>query len=498
MPRTTRSLLLVALTALAGSLALPASAAPFAHSAVLAAPKAKPKAKAKPPLQGKKAIAVGTIAGKRAGKVRQLIFERLKDSNAYEVADTEDLKPGDKKATIAKNAKALKVNGVLLGRVSDKHVLTLNVYGADGKLVKEVEFKGGTPEKLENAVRNEFDLLAGPAIAQATGGKNLAESKPPPTEVVEEEEEEPGTAEEEPKEEEPKEEEEEPEQPKEEDEDESGDGGKSEPSKPGRDPFELVGGVRGYNRKFAYQAPVTDLLPYSLGFGPALLLGGRVYPAAFFRDDFAANVGIVAHGELGIATSTDYTTNVPGGGQIIQELETVSQEWNLGLIVRLPLDPVELSLSGVYGMHTFILRGDEFGEGLPPLVPDVKYQYLRPSLEGRGRVSKFLLGAHVAPRFLLSIEQIDLEGIWFPGATGFGFEFGVMGGYAVLPFLDVVVGFDYLRYGFDFSGIPKDAPTCASTFDPPGCQKVAEGASDTYISGWLGAMVRFGGSEPKK
>jgi hypothetical protein len=131
-------------------------------------------------------------------------------------------------------------------------------------------------------------------------------------------------------------------------------------------------------------------------------------------------------------------------------------------------------------------------------VPDVKYQYLRPSLEGRGRVSKFLLGAHVAPRFLLSIEQIDLEGIWFPGATGFGFEFGVMGGYAVLPFLDVVVGFDYLRYGFDFSGIPKDAPTCASTFDPPGCQKVAEGASDTYISGWLGAMVRFGGSEPKK
>ena len=61
-------------------------------------------AKPKPPLQGKKPIAVGTIAGKRAGKVRALIFERLKESNAYEVADTEDLKPGDKKATIARRA----------------------------------------------------------------------------------------------------------------------------------------------------------------------------------------------------------------------------------------------------------------------------------------------------------------------------------------------------------------------------------------------------------
>ena len=490
MPRTTRSLLLVALTALAGSLPFTASAAPPLSPAVLAKPKPKP------PLQGKKGIAVGTIAGKRVGKVRQLIFQRLKESNAYEVADTEDLKPGDKKATIAKNAKALSVNGVLLGRVSDKFDLTLNVYSADGKLVKEVVIRGGSPQKLENAVRNEFDMLAGPPIAKATGGKNLAESKPPAAAVVveEEEEEEPEATEEEPKEE-AKDEEEEPEEPDEKDEKDD-DGKKSEPSKPGRDPLELLGGLRGYNRKFSYQAPVTELLPYSLGFGPSLFLGGRVYPAAFFRDDFAGNIGITAHGDLGIATSTDYTTNVPGGGQIVQELETSVQEWNVGLVVRLPLDPIELSLSAVYGVHTFILIGDEFGEGLPPLVPDVKYRYIRPSLEGRGRISKFLLGAHVAPRFLTSIEQIDLEGIWFPGATGFGFEFGLMGGYAVLPFLDVVVGFDYLRYGFDFSGIPKDLPTCASTFDPPGCQKVAEGASDTYTSGWLGARLRFGGSDP--
>jgi hypothetical protein len=67
----------------------------------------------------------------------------------------------------------------------------------------------------------------------------------------------------------------------------------------------------------------------------------------------------------------------------------------------------------------------------------------------------------------------------------------------VLPFLDVVAGFDYLRYSFDFSGIPKNQPTCATPANT-GCQKVADGASDTYISGWLGAILHVGGSSPKK
>jgi hypothetical protein len=494
MPRTTRTILIAWLVALLGSLPSTAMAASFSHGSVFAKPKPKPK----PPLQGKKPIAVGTIAGKKPGKVRALIFERLKESNAYEVADTEDLKPGDKKATIAKSAKALKVNGVVMGRVSDKHDLTLVVYNADGKLVKEVVFKGGTPEKLENSVRNEFNLLAGPAIAQATGGKNLAETKPPTQEVLEEEEEEeePGAKEEEPKEEEPKEEEDEEPKPKDDEEDDKDT--QSEPSKPGRDPLELRAGLRGYNRKFTYDEPVTTLLPYSLPFGPALLIGGRVYPAAFFRDDFSGNIGLTAHAELGFATKTDYSTTVPGGGEIIQELETSANEWNIGLIARLPIDPIELSLSAVYGVQTFVLKGDAGGSEIPPLVPDVKYEYIRPSLEVRGRVSKFVFGAHVAPRFLMTMANVDLDGVWFPGATGNGLDFGLMGGYSVLPFLDVVAGFDYVRYSFDFADIPKDRPTCATTFDPSGCQKVAKGASDTYISGWLGALVRFGGSDSKK
>src|SRR5688500_20289008 len=83
-----------------------------------------------------------------------------------------------------------------MGRVSEKYDLTLVIYNATGKLVREVVIKGGTPQKLENSIRNEFNLLAGEAIAQATGGKNLAEVKPPAEVIEEEPEEEPEAIEE--------------------------------------------------------------------------------------------------------------------------------------------------------------------------------------------------------------------------------------------------------------------------------------------------------------
>jgi hypothetical protein len=472
-------------------------------------PKPKPasKPKPKPPLEGKKPIAIGTIAGKRAAKVRTLIFEQLKESNAYEVADIEDLKPGAKKATIAKSAKAVGAKGVVMGRVSDKYDLTLLVYNGEGKLIDEVTFRGGTPEKLENAVRNEFALVAGEPIAKATGGRNIGEVKPPPTdEVIEEEEDEDDAgAEEDKKEEEETGEEEAEEEPKDsekdEDEDEDDGGKKSEPSKPGRDPFEAHAGIRGYNRQFGYSGAVTKLSAYSLPFAPALLIGGRFYPAAFVRDDVLGNIGLTGQAELGIATTTEYPSPAPSGGtgEVITELETSTQEWNIGLIGRIPLEPVEIAVFAVYGEHTFILRGDENTSGLPPLVPDVKYKYIRPGVEVRGRPSDFLVGARVAPRFLTSYEQIDLEGVWFPGASGFGFDLGLLGGYSVLPFLDVVVGFDFLRYGFDFSDVKKDPPPTCATLAPeaPPCQKVASGASDTYISGWAGALIHLGGKSPK-
>jgi hypothetical protein len=127
-------------------------------------------------------------------------------------------------------------------------------------------------------------------------------------------------------------------------------------------------------------------------------------------------------------------------------------------------------------------------------VPDVRYDQIRIGGDIRARISKLLVGAHIAHRQLLSLHQIDLEYVWFPGAKGRGLDFGLMLGWEVLPFLDVVGGTDVIRYGFDFNGLPAEPTPCG----PRGCRSpvIAGGASDTYISGWLGAMITLGG--PKK
>jgi hypothetical protein len=123
-----------------------------------------------------------------------------------------------------------------------------------------------------------------------------------------------------------------------------------------------------------------------------------------------------------------------------------------------------------------------------PLVPDVNYQFLRFGMDARLRAGKFTIGSHFAPRFLTSIKNIDQEYWWFPGATGSGVDFGAFAAFEVLKFMDVAAGVDYIRYGFDFNAIPDDAgPT------NPTSQKIAGGATDTFLSGWAGVIFHFDG-----
>ncbi len=152
------------------------------------------------------------------------------------------------------------------------------------------------------------------------------------------------------------------------------------------------------------------------------------------------------------------------------------QEFQVGLRGRIPLGAHELGIFAEYGKHKFTSSGDESN----PLVPDVDYSYIRPGLDGRFRFGEIMLGVHIAPRFLLSMGELDLEDVWFPGATGSGLDAGAEFGYSVLSSLDIVAGFDWVKYGFDFNAIPDDNPM------------VAGGATDTYISGRLGILYRLG------
>jgi len=443
----------------------------------------------------KKNIAVGQISGPKGSKMRVSLMMRIKDAG-YLVTDAEDLKTGSSKASIKKMAKALQVDAVVLGKVSNGNDLTLSVYKPDGRLAEQIKLKGGTSTKLENAIQNEFDIVIAAPLAKAAGGKGVAEPPPeaegtPP--VVEEAE--PEVAEnaavaqaaeptdaEKPPEDQP----DEPAPKKDE----------KKPSKGGRAPFELDLKLRGYSRAWEYtgepvgvrdpSASHRTLQPYNLDFAPALEFATVLYPAAFFTDGIASNFGVMGSFVLGIATSTDFEQQIPGTtNKLVTELKTTSQAWDMGVRGRIPIGPAELALFATYGSHSFILHGDEGGTGLAPLVPDVKYTFVRLGAEARVRVAKFLAGGHIAPRILTSLHQIDLPYVWFPNAHGSGLDFGLMVGYGVLPYMDIVLNADFVGYGFDFNPMPAD-PLLAPV--------IAGGATDRYNSLSLGVKFTLGGS----
>lgn len=429
---------------------------------------------AKPAAAAKKSVAVGVISGPQGPKMRARVLDVLRKSGLYVVTDAEDVKPTDKPASYARVAKALQVQGIVVGTVTRRYDLALTVYGADGAKIDTLQLKGGNAAKLQKTIDNELEIAIADPLASASAPARASAkpaASPPKAAAKPQEEEEEADPEDlgEEEEEEPTEEEESSEEEEEEEPVEDGAAGNR-----GRRPIEAILGVRAYNRKFNYtRTPDASLHSYELGLGPALLGTVRAYPAAFFTDDTWSHLGIEARYEFGIATTTEFA-RADGS---IASLSTTSSEFELGLRGRLPLAQHELGLFGLFGAHAFSLKGDENPNADPyALVPDVNYHFLRVGVDARFAISKLVVGGHIAPRFLLSMDEIDKARVWFPGASGSGLDFGIFGGWHLTPWLSAVGGLDVVRYGFDFNAIP------------PNNRVVAGGATDTYLSVWLGAM----------
>jgi hypothetical protein len=443
--------------------------------------------------QAKVPIAIGSVSGPQSAKIRKKVMEVLRKGGTYEVTDAEDIKTGATTNSYATMAKALGAEAIIVGVVSKRFNLTLTVYGTNGERIDTVELEGGGGSfGLIKKIQDELEITIADPIAKGKPGGAAAKAPvaDPDKEKKAPEEEEPAIGEDG-----------ETEPPVEGGEEPAGDtGGESEadsgggaadtPSeheKAGLRPLEVTVGARGYNRAFRYtgvrpntDASGTELHPYTLPLGPSVIAMLRFYPGALFRDDAWSHIGISAAYEFGIATKTQYGATA---------LSTSSGSWQVGVRGRLPIATHELGIFAEYGRHTFIMLGDEVSAPPKPyaVVPDVKYAFIRTGIDAQFRFGKVIAGAHIAPRFLRSLAELDLAGVWFPGATGSGVDAGVMAGYDVLSFLSVVGGGDILRYGFDFNGMPP----CA--FMEQRCV-VAGGATDTYISGWLGVMFRLDGS----
>jgi len=408
---------------------------------------------------GKPKVAVGGFSNDKNGDVRDAFLSALRRDGSYELTDAEDVKPTANTKAVADAAKAMEVSVIITGRVVGS-TLKLKIMGADGRQLEAPEIKGPSRAKLKTNVQNTASTSVADGVDSAIAAERAANQKEEPAE----------------KDEEPKAKAEAEAEVEAEADDDQG---------PGLSPLDFTAGMRGMHRTFTFNQTIAELRPndgfdkfltYKLPLGPVAFIDLNWYPGAHFSKGQAARIGISAGYEKGFAISTEYK---PSGGAK-RTLSTNEQAFYVGARYRLPLGAHELGLAGIFGQHTFELTGDES----LPLVPDVKYTYIKVGLDGTLRFGDVSVGARVGKRFVTKTGA--LETVWFPGAVSTqSLEAGVTVGYRLLPALEVVAGFDWLRYAFDFNGL-KQRPGAESL--------VAGGAVDQYWSGSLGIRVRIPGS----
>jgi hypothetical protein len=375
----------------------------------------------------KKKVAVGAFEGFKSASARTALIDALKEDGGYEVTDAEDVKHTAKDKQIVEAAKGLGVNVIITGKVNKANLKLKVRDGSDGKTIEEVEIKGGTTAKLKASIAQTAAARVGDPVSQAKGEQK--EEEPPPAE------------EEAPKEEEQTAEEEAP----------------STPGEAGElSPLDITAGLRAIHRTFDFhdtaydKAPnrgFTQLLRYELPLGPALFIDVNFYPGSFITKGPAEWVGVTGGYERGFATKSVFLEGKPGE----KTLETKNQHWFAGLHLRFPVSAHQLGLLATYGQQSFILKGDES----VGLIPDVKYGYARVLAEANFSFGEFFAGAHVGKRFVLDVGPIGTyappQHPWFKNAKAQSLEFGISGGYHLISMLDLVVGLDWLRYGFDFN-----------------------------------------------
>jgi hypothetical protein len=429
--------------------------------AAVALPQAAIAADNKSDSAAKVSVAIGAFDGAKSDDVRSAFIDALKKDSSYEVTDAEDIKTSAKGKAIAEAAKGLAVNAVITGKVSKGFGLKLKVFnGADGKLLDEVEIKGGALPKLKTNIEKTGAASVGDALgALKPKVEEKKEEEAPAADEEKAEEEAPAEAEVSVG---------------------SGTTGKGDLS-----PLDITAGLRPMHRTFTFHQTLADvrpgqgyfqLLKYELPLGPTLFIDGNFFPGSLVTKGPAEWIGLTGGFEKGFATQSVYGEGTPDQ----KTLKTDEQAFYVGARLRFPIGEHMLGATGTYGQHSFTLLGDE---GPFPLIPDVKYSYIKVGLDGTFRFGDFLAGARLGKRFVSSTGALQTQ--WFPNVKTSSLEAGVTVGYRLVSMLDLVAGFDWLRYAFDFNPVPLRP------------SYVAGGAVDEYLSGYIGFRFHLPGASEK-
>jgi hypothetical protein len=240
--------------------------------------------------------------------------------------------------------------------------------------------------------------------------------------------------------------------------------------------LELEAGPRLVHRTFDFNDPLSNHVPtaakpyaYKLGAAPAPFVDLGLYPAAFATRGIAASFGIVASYEKLVGTKT---TDAMGAS-----IDTLAQQFEVGLRGRLPLADHEVGVRATYGKQTFHVSQTDPGPG-GGSVPNVDYTFAGFGADARLRFSPIEIGAHVGTRAVLDTGSLNKN--WFSTVKTTTIGGGLSVAYRLTPMFDVVGGVDFMRYAFDFN------PITMTTL-------VAGGAVDQYISGFLALRVSLSG-----
>lgn len=413
-------------------------------------------------------VAVGGFDGAKSGDARSAFIDALKKDGGYEVTDAEDVKPSAKAKAIAETAKGLAVNFVITGKVGKGSLKLKVLKGSDGKLIDEVELKG-TGDKLKGNIEKSGASSVAPAL-----GVSAKAAK-----------EEPKAEEDKPSEEDKPAEEEKPSEGVSVSTNDAGDAGDLSP-------LEITAGLKPIHRTFTFHQTLADvrpqdgylqLLKYELPLGPMLFIDLDFYPGSLIGKGPLEWIGLTGGFEKGFATQSVYnegkTAADPGGAE--KTLKTDIQAFYVGAKFRFPIGAHTLGAAGTYGQHTFTLIGDE---GPYPMIPDVKYDYAKIGIDGMFHFGDFMAGARIGKRFVFKTGA--LESVWFQNSVKTSsLEAGVTLGYRLVSMLDLVVGFDWLRYAFDFNPVEKRP------------SYVAGGAVDEYLMGNIGFRFHLPGNAEK-
>ena len=492
---------------------------PSVPSLVQAAKKDKAARKGKARQGAQTKVVLAAFTGPKAETARGWAIKGMKNDDSIKLISDDkaaSVAHGSSESDYASVAGGLGAAALVVGRVNlQKKVgwsLTLWVHnGADGKLIEKLTVRGGLLPGLRNKIEESIGEILAPALAKASGGDAPAEAEPAAEEPAE------GTA--------AAEEVSLDEQPAEEsalDEDEVDD--EEEPVASGAlgpSPLDLQLGLRFYQRSFNYSGTLHDydptidpLLVHQTAAGsPMFIFSGNLYPIAFFSDGFLSHLGVMVGYEYGFLTKTSLPDPLEPG--LVRELNQNHTEVYVGARYRLMLGGHEIVPYVAFGKHTFEIEDDKYPVRFPPpnetpyrdALPDVAYEYIDLGLAPRLVLGSFSVGASAAYRIVNDTgglqqtsplnpngTEVDPYETWFPLAKGNGVSFGIQLGYALTELLEIQLGFDYTRYGFDFNHIPTAAERQAAGLPPIPPERIAGGATDTYVSGFLALGVRFPGS----